>query len=228
MNSFIIVETGSPYEKGAFLSLVLPKTVIGRKTKDSHPDIPFHNIFVSRNHLEIFLKDGIFYIRDLHSKHGTFVNHKQLEPNQEIRLKDMDKISIANGLIKFSFSTSSLEKTADLSGYLQKGAVPITPVLNPLTNELLVGDDIYEFSEKEYKCIELFVNQREQFITTEEIKRCVWKERIVSNDDPTPDVSLEEVNALIYRIRKKTKDIITIENYRGKGFILTFKNTQDS
>jgi two-component system, OmpR family, response regulator QseB len=222
MNSFIIVETGSPYEKGAFLSLDRPKTVVGRKTTDSHPDIPFNNIFVSRNHLEIFRKDEVFFIRDLHSKHGTFVNNRQLEPYQEIRLKDADKISIANGLIKFSISTSSMEKTADLSGCLQKGAVTIHAVLNPLTNELLVGEQSYDFSEKEYKCIELFVHQRDQFVTTEEIKRCVWQERIVSNDDPIPDVSLEEVNALIYRIRKKTRGILTIENYRGKGFVLTF------
>lgn len=227
MNSFIIVENGTPYEKGAFISLDRPKIVIGRKTKDCNPDIAFNNIFVSRNHLGIFLKDGVFYIKDLNSKHGTLVNNNLIKPNQEIMLKDSDKISIANGLIKFSFSTSSLEKTADLTDCLPKQPLPINPALNPLTHELIVGDHSYEFSEKEYKCIELFINQREQFITTEEIKKCVWNERIVSND-PIPDVSLEEVNALIYRIRKKTRDIITIENYRGKGFILTFKTTQVS
>jgi two-component system, OmpR family, response regulator QseB len=221
-SSYIIVEQGTPYEKGAFIPITLPKTVIGRKSKDWTPDIPFQNIHVSREHLAIHCNEaGEFFIEDLDSKHGTWLNHRPLPAIKIIPLKNSDIISLAGGLIKFSFTISSLELTADFS--------PMMPAvkeddfkLDSIKQELTVQGKACVFSEKEFKCIEILLQNREQFTPAEEVKKSVWPERVHSGAE-IPDVSPEEVNALMYRIRKKAPEIIYIENIRGKGFQLSIK-----
>jgi two-component system, OmpR family, response regulator QseB len=220
-SAYIIVEQGTPFEKGAFIPLTLKKTIMGRKSKDWTPDIPFQNIHVSREHLAIHSdKAGTFYIEDLDSKHGTWLNHKRLPANQMVPLENSDCISLSGGLIKLSFTISSLELTADFA--------PMMPYLttedfslDPIKQELTIHEEVCVFSEKEYKCIELLIKNKEQFVSIEEIKEAVWHERKYSEDE-VPDVSAEEVNALIYRIRKKLSDKTCIENIRGRGYILAF------
>ncbi|WP_456273544.1 FHA domain-containing protein [Bacillus sp. AK031] len=221
--SYIIVEQGTPYEKGAFIALHHPKLIIGRKSKNTAPDISFDNIHVSREHLEIHCNDqGQYFVKDLGSKHGTLLNNKPLSHEKEILLKHSDKLVLADGCIKLSFSTSSLELTADLEPIFLETDTYDEFTLDSLKQELTVSGNIYSFSEKEYKGIELLLQQRGHFVSVEEIKKSVWPERLHSNEE-FPDVSMEEVNALIYRIRKKTQDLIHIENIRGKGYVLSFK-----
>jgi len=56
--------------------------------------------YLSKNHARIFLRDGAFYIEDLGSTNGSFLNGRRL-PNQPIRIKDSDKLSFGN--ISFIF-----------------------------------------------------------------------------------------------------------------------------
>jgi pSer/pThr/pTyr-binding forkhead associated (FHA) protein len=222
-SAFIIVESGSPFEKGTFISLNHSKMIIGRKGNNWLPDISFNNIFVSRKHFSIYVENGMYFIKDLNSKHGTLVNNQRLVPHEGFMLKDSDKISIANNLIRLSFSSSSIEQTADIVPTVQMCNLINDLALDPLKQELSVQGHSYLFSEKEYKCIELLLTRTNQFVPIEELKKCVWTER-VQLDEQLPDVGSDEVNALIYRIRKKTQDIIQIENIRGKGYILSFNN----
>ncbi|MFE8699918.1 FHA domain-containing protein [Cytobacillus sp. FJAT-54145] len=219
--TYIIVETGSPFERGAFIPLQKEKVIIGRKVKNWTPDISFNNIYVSRKHLEIYSKNESFYIKDLNSKHGTFLNHQPLVPHEEKPLKDADQISISEDSIKFTFSTATMDLTADLGPAIQKHLIEHEFQLDPIKQEIFVFNHTYAFSEKEYKGIELLLTKCDQFVTVEELKKCVWVERMLE-PEVIPDVSSEEMNALIYRIRKKTNDIFFIENVRGKGYILSF------
>ncbi|WP_421380878.1 FHA domain-containing protein [Bacillus salacetis] len=220
-SSSIIVEQGTPFEKGAFIPINLKKTIIGRKSKDWAPDISFRNIHVSREHLAILSNEsGEFFVKDLGSKHGTWLNQRRLTANQMIPLNSSDTISLAGGLIKFSFILSSLELTADFAPMFP----PLTTeefILDTVKQELRVQGDTCVFSEKEFKCIELLINNREQFVSIDKIKETVWQERKHSVDE-IPDVTSEEVNALIYRLRKKLHENICVENIRGRGYILSF------
>ena len=56
--------------------------------------------YMSKNHAKIFLRDGAFYIEDLDSTNGSFLNGRRL-PDHPIRLKDSDKLSFGN--ISFIF-----------------------------------------------------------------------------------------------------------------------------
>ena len=55
---------------------------------------------MSKNHARIFLRDGSFYIEDLGSTNGSYLNGRRL-PRQAIRLKDTDKLTFGN--ISFIF-----------------------------------------------------------------------------------------------------------------------------
>jgi pSer/pThr/pTyr-binding forkhead associated (FHA) protein len=57
---------------------------------------------VSRHHAEIVQRDNGFWIRDLSSVNGTYVNSKQLEPLSPRPLQDGDIITIGSTQIRFS------------------------------------------------------------------------------------------------------------------------------
>jgi two-component system, OmpR family, response regulator QseB len=225
--SSIIVEQGTPFEKGAFIPINLKKTILGRKSKDWTPDISFQNIHVSREHLAIHWNEaGKFFIEDLDSKHGTWLNHRRIAPNQMLPLENSDNISLAGGLIIFTFTISSLELTADFAP-MMRAVTTEEFILDTIKQELTIQGEVCVFSEKEYKCIELLIYNRDQFVSIEEIKKIVWPERKHPGDE-IPDVTSEEINALIYRIRKKLPDTMCIENIRGRGFILSVVKTPTS
>lgn len=221
-SSFLMVERGNPYERGDVIPLTKPITVLGRKGQHFDPDIAFDNIFVSRRHAALIYKDGQFRIKDLNSKHGTFVNLQRLEPHDEIPLQHGDTIVLAGDLIVLSFSILSMDETMDMTPLIkQLAAIEAAGGLrlNPFKQELSYGGKVYAFSDKEYKCLEVLVNHQGQFVSKEELKIYVWPERCYEAD-AVPDVSSEELNALIYRVRKKTRDLLNIESIRGKGYIL--------
>lgn len=65
--------------------------LIGRD--DSVVSIVIHSEFISRVHAAILYKNGKFYLRDLHSKNGSFLNGEALDPKCNSReLMDGDKL----------------------------------------------------------------------------------------------------------------------------------------
>lgn len=221
-----MVERGNPYERGDIIPLTSKMIILGRKGKQWDPDISFDNVFVSRKHAALLYKNGRFFIKDLNSKHGTFVNQERLAPNGERPLQNADSVALAGDLIVLSFSILSMDETMDITPLMKQMAVVEAPggvKLDPFKQELVFGEDVYAFSEKEYKCMEMLIHHKGQFVSKEQLKLEVWPERSYSIGE-IPDVSAEELNALIYRVRKKTRHILSIESIRGKGYILHSKD----
>lgn len=220
ISSYLVVEQGAPFESGAYISLTEQTIILGRRVPNWTPDIVFDNIFISRKHLKIFSKNQTYYIKDLGSKHGTKVNDEPLPAHQDVMLRDGDTITLSSNCITLKFNTSIKEHTSDFIP-LQAPSSPEEQVsLDSNKQSIIVEGESYVFSEKEYQCLELLTHHVDQFVSLEEIKRYVWHERIYE-EDQIPDVSSEEVNTLIYRIRKKTPSHFKIENLRGKGYILS-------
>ncbi len=76
-----------------------PDFVVGRNLDTC--DYAIHNKSIGRAHARIQSTDGKFYIFDLDSKNGTFINGNRLISNKRYELKPNDKISFAN--IQFCF-----------------------------------------------------------------------------------------------------------------------------
>jgi len=114
-SSCLIVERGTPFGKGEVIPLHSMPITLGRTGKEWEPDISFNNAFVSRQHASIYYENGQYYIKDLNSKHGTYLNEQRLEPNHSAPLKESDKISLAKDIIILSFSSSNLEETLELT-----------------------------------------------------------------------------------------------------------------
>jgi hypothetical protein len=79
--------SGVPYR------LTKPVTRIGREPAANDVVIPHDT--VSTQHAEIVFRDGAFYLRDLRSRNGTFVNGRQMShPNEarEVILRSRDRL----------------------------------------------------------------------------------------------------------------------------------------
>ncbi len=73
-----------------------PVTTIGRSIRS---DISIKDKFVSKNHLKITEENGVYFIEDLNSANGTFLNGEEL--SEIVELRDGDKIGV--GFIQFIF-----------------------------------------------------------------------------------------------------------------------------
>lgn len=59
-------------------------------------DSVIHSNKVSRYHAKLEEREGLYYVTDLNSTNGTFVNKIQLESNQSFEIKNNDVITFAN------------------------------------------------------------------------------------------------------------------------------------
>lgn len=71
---------------------------LGRSSKN---DIVIKDKFVSKNHLNITERNGIFYLEDLNSANGTYLNGEKVDVGTLIELQNGDKIGV--GFIQFIF-----------------------------------------------------------------------------------------------------------------------------
>lgn len=69
--------------------------------RSSRNDVVIKDKFVSKNHLLIREKNQRYYLEDLGSANGTFLNGVKIDPNELIELKSNDKIGV--GFIQFIF-----------------------------------------------------------------------------------------------------------------------------
>ncbi len=87
---------------GQEFRLVVGDTIIGRLPEC---DVVLESRAVSRRHARIFYNEGQYYLEDLQSRNGTFLNGERVEQAQV--LKDQDVIDICE--ISLSFRESQLE-----------------------------------------------------------------------------------------------------------------------
>lgn len=71
---------------------------LGRSSKN---DVVIKDKFVSKNHLRIAHRSSLYYIEDLGSANGTFLNGTKVNSGELIELQNNDKIGV--GFIQFIF-----------------------------------------------------------------------------------------------------------------------------
>jgi len=83
-------------EEGKSENIIInkPDFIIGRLKE--HVDFVISNSAVGKVHVNITNHDGKYFIKDLNSKNGTFINDKRITSNVEYEIINRDKISFAN------------------------------------------------------------------------------------------------------------------------------------
>jgi len=100
----LVVASGS--RAGQVIPIVGERFVIGR---GEDCNLKPRSELISRYHCEIFLLDGDFFVRDMGSKNGVFLNEKQITDTNELRTGD----KLAIGPLEFFVHISSEEKAGE-------------------------------------------------------------------------------------------------------------------
>ncbi|MEK8132800.1 FHA domain-containing protein [Paenibacillus filicis] len=223
----LYVIRGEPFRSGTCLDLISDETVIGRATTSDAPDFAFSNAFISRKHAVIRREGDKAVLYDLGSRHGTELNGAMVKPHVGYPLQSFDIVKLAKGMTVLHFSYIFADQTLEfeplsLTQHLQLPDKPIapSPVIVWEKRECVVDGRRIAMSEKEYLLLQLLHEQADRLVAIEEIKRTVWPERSTGAEG-VPDVTMDELNALVYRIRKKFgKDTFAISAVRGSGYML--------
>ena len=214
---------GEPHRAGTCINLSADEWVVGRTSNDEVPDLSFSTAFISRKHLMIRKEGEKAVLYDMGSRHGTEVNGVRIEPHTPHPLQSFDIIKLAKGMVVIHFSYLFADQTLEFEpiSYTQQfNFQELGFSINWEKRECTVEGQRIVMSEKEYGLIKLLYDRANQLVPFDEIKKTVWPER-ASGADGVPDVSMDELNALIYRIRKKYgKDTFTISAVRGSGYVL--------
>ena len=67
-------------------------------------DIKLENRFVSRRHFQVRFESDVFYISDLGSTNGTYLNGNKLNPNEDHILRDGDIVGLGVDEVLLVFS----------------------------------------------------------------------------------------------------------------------------
>ena len=105
--SLLHVQTDTTLEMPQGLEIIH----IGKPNEQIPPDLDVSGLpdadVVSRIHADIRNEAGIFYIEDVGSSNGTYINYNALSPGNRHRLHPGDRISLGKGdLVTFIFQLS--------------------------------------------------------------------------------------------------------------------------
>lgn len=81
--------------------------IVGRSKKEAHYRLEDPERGVGRTHAKIIYQDGQFYIADLDSANGTYLNGKKLKPFEENLLNPGAKLVFSDIVVVFSYDAMS-------------------------------------------------------------------------------------------------------------------------
>jgi hypothetical protein len=207
--AFLVFEQGTL--KGRRIPISAQSVIIGRGGKNTVCDIELPERQISRQHAEIYAEHGIYYIRDLNSKNGTYVNDQPVQG--PVKLQDNDTIQIAL-CERFRFVGS------DATLPLEEVAPARRLRLDRLARRVWIGSQEIRppLSPAQYRLLELLCDPAGQVRSRDEIIDSVWAEA------EREGVSEQAIDALVRRLRERLSEIdpggVYVITVRGHGFRL--------
>ena len=214
LNAMLIVEKGlSSYDP---IFLENSNLVLGNS---SDADIEVTNPYVSRRHCLITYKEDNYYVCDLGSKNGTFLNGIQLSEGHDAILNNGDVLELSLQSVRFLFRAHSGASTAQtMTLTIPKKSDDLRVETGP--REVWVkGEKILPpLSPKEFDVLALLYSRRKEVVTKDDIAFGGWPER-------DGDVGNHEIEQCIRRIRRRIEENPTkptlILTRKGVGYQLT-------
>ncbi len=190
-----------------------PQMIIGRLPDC---DIILPDRQVSRRHARIFRQDDTYFIEDLGSKNGTWVNGQPLTGTR--RLEDGDEIQIA---LRFKLAFVGSGATAPLDAEVMPAARGLW-VDEGSRRVFVNGKEVRPpLSPSQFRLLTLLWKARGRVVAREEIVRHVWA------DAAAEGVTEQAIDALVRRLRERLAEydpehpyIVTV---RGHGYRLALR-----
>ena len=203
------------FEEGSLAGQKIPidrrSMIIGRGGANQPCDIVIPERQVSRQHTEIYVDQGRYFVRDLGSKNGTYLNGEPLR--QGVELRDDDEIQIA---LCERFRFIGTDATLPL-GEIHPGR---ELRLDRQSKRVLVGSVEIDppLSPAQYRFLELLFEQAGKVRSRDEIVAAVWAEA------EKEGVTEQAIDALVRRLRDRLAEFEPSRQYvitvRGHGFRL--------
>ena len=194
-------------------ALLEDETLIGRHPS-THVSLPLPSI--SRRHAKITTTPQGYFIEDLGSRNGTFLNGEEVGTEPRL-LKTGDKI-VLGGEITLAFSDPY--ETIDGKMIGRVDGIWIDPKTEAVwANAKLVEPPL---STAQYALLSLLYEEEGKALSYQQIITQVW------DDVDSAGVSKDAVNGVVKRLRARLKEIQPDKNYietlRGYGFRLSQEN----
>ncbi|MBC6935731.1 MAG: FHA domain-containing protein [Chloroflexi bacterium] len=185
--------------------------IVGR---DESCDVPLPERQISRQHIRIYRQNDRFYVQDLDSKNGTWINGQPLKGSTE--LHDGDEIQLAlTTRIRFVGIGSTAPLTSEVPVFANARLR-----LEHESRRVFIGDRELDppLSLPQYRLLELLYNNLGSICTRDMVIETVWPEAMGEG------VSEQAIDALVRRLRDRLAELDPDQQYiitvRGHGFRL--------
>ena len=175
---------------------------------------------ISRVHMRIRREATGYFLEDLGSKNGTFVNGRQVPSGASVFLQDGDEIQLAL-CVRMVFVGA--EATLPLAGREEQPTLSGGLRLDKAQRRVWIDDHELEppLSLAQYRLLELLCDAGGRVVSREEVVAAVWPEAVEEG------VSEQAIDALVRRLRDRLaepgQDHEYIVTVRGHGFRLALK-----
>jgi hypothetical protein len=164
-------------------------------------DIKLENRFVSRRHFQVRFESDVFYISDLGSTNGTYLNGSRLNPNEEQIIRDRDKVGLGvdEVLLVFSGPVGTVRIDTAVIARASRGDDGAL-VVDSSSRDVWVRDKkLQPLPRKEFDILECLFQNRGQAVSRDEIAAAGWPER-------PDDVPNSDIDQYIRRLRRKIEE----------------------
>ena len=164
-------------------------------------DIKLENRFISRRHFQVRFESDVFYISDLGSTNGTYLNGNKLNPNEDHILRDGDMIGLGvdEVILIFSGPVGTVRIDTAVIARASRGDDGDL-VVDSSSRDVWVRDKkLPSLPRKEFDILECLFQNRGQAVSRDDIAAAGWPER-------PDDVPNADIDQYIRRLRRKIEE----------------------
>ncbi len=216
-----IIESAAVSFRGEEFALG-PSATIGRVSEN---EVVVPDREVSRHHAAITRQDGQYYIEDLGSLNGTWVNDARLKPNQSTPLISGSEIRLGpSAHLLFTEVGATVPANEAIRELLANSPQPDSAArrlrLDENRREVWLNGKLLDppLSSVQYNLVRLLLSQPGRVFSRDEIARQLWPH------DERSGISDEAIDAVVKRVRERFAQIEPqqqiIVTVRAHGFKL--------
>jgi pSer/pThr/pTyr-binding forkhead associated (FHA) protein len=201
-------------DEGHEIALDAPAFVIGRSKEC---DLAIDHPCLSRQHAQIERQGQLYYLTDLKSTNGTFVNGERLG-NEPHLLRDQDEIQLGQAVVVFIFVDELATKQAPTPGQTKPVGLRKGFGIEPASGTVWVRWRELDppLTDLQFVLLDLLSSHEGEVVSREAIAGHVWPDQVGISD--------HMIDVLAWRLRKRLEEADPEHDYihtvRGRGLML--------